>query len=115
MAERIKSMRLDLKSNFIREGRELLKWLLPASARRQLRRAIARHRVIATIPELDEALRASEGAFERGDAEGRRAVETFSFAPPTSIPPDPYSQAYKEAQLDLYRLISGRLDYSPSN
>jgi len=115
MAERKKSMRLDLKSNFLREGRELLKSLLPASARRRLRRAVARHRVIASIPELEEALRAAETAFERGDAEGRRVLATFSFAPPTNIPADPYSQAYKEAQLDLYGLISGRLDYCPSN
>ncbi len=109
-------MRLDLRSNLLREGSEFVKSLLPSFGRRQLRRLLGpQRRVIRTIADLDQALFQAEQAFARSDAEGRQALEQFCFAPPFSIPPDPRSAAYWEAQHELYRLISGRPDYAVTN
>jgi len=97
--------------------RSIAKKIIPAPLRRGLRdlAAAVQMRRLHSVDELDAALAEVERAFAIGDAEGRRAFASFCLSPPRDLPADPDSAEYREAQLALYRRISGRARYHTEN
>jgi 2-polyprenyl-3-methyl-5-hydroxy-6-metoxy-1,4-benzoquinol methylase len=71
-------------------------------------------RVITTLAELDREIVRADHAAQTSDDALRQALAEFRFAHEITLPPDPESAAYRQAQMDLYRLISGRDSYSPA-
>ncbi len=74
----------------------------------------AKVRMLATLDELDAELDKAEVMFRASEDETRAFLSSFELAPP-DLPADPYSDAYREAQWDLYRRVSGRAGYSLGN
>ncbi len=68
-------------------------------------------REIRTPAELDEALAQAEAAFAISDDEGRSVVNGFRYVHDHVVPPDPYSDAYRECQMRIYAHVSGRQAY----
>lgn len=99
-----------------RESKELLKALLPSGALKTIQRLRPTHRrVITTSAELDAMVRAVDEAFSRSEAEGLKTVDAFEFRSSISTPARPDSALYLEAQMELYRLVSGRPGYHVLN
>src|SRR5262249_46623937 len=61
---------------------------------------------------LDAELQRVEEAFRRSNDEGMAAVGSFELALDATLPADPFSPEYREAQLQLYRRVSRRGAYS---
>ncbi len=72
-------------------------------------------RVLRTLEELDrEIIRIDTIAAEENDDAMRRALNSFRFDPGITLPADPHSPAYAEAQRRLYELVAGRQTYEPA-
>lgn len=99
------------------KAKALAKAVLPASLRRALRQLDnrVRRRQLASVDQLDAEILRAERAFRVSEDEGRRALTRFCLAPPRDLPRDPDSGAYREAQMELYRRISGRPAYTLEN
>jgi 2-polyprenyl-3-methyl-5-hydroxy-6-metoxy-1,4-benzoquinol methylase len=70
------------------------------------------HRIVRTLEELDrEIARADEAAVVSDDAL-RKALAEFSFEANQDLPADPDSAEYREAQMQVYRRVTGREVYS---
>jgi protein-L-isoaspartate O-methyltransferase len=66
-------------------------------------------RQITTLEELDSILQECDRAQNVSDDALRAVFETFEFNPGAlNLPDDPFSDAYREKQFELYRRISGR-------
>jgi SAM-dependent methyltransferase len=73
------------------------------------------YRLISSLEELDaEIARARRHEAELNSHDALLEVLTsFGFREPTDLPDDPHSPQYREAQMALWRRVSGRADYSP--
>jgi 2-polyprenyl-3-methyl-5-hydroxy-6-metoxy-1,4-benzoquinol methylase len=86
--------------------------LLWSALRRLGRRFRSRVRILRSLEELDrEMIRIDTIAAEENDDAMRRALNGFRFDPGLSLPADPHSAAYAEAQKQLYELVAGRQTY----
>ena len=70
--------------------------------------------VIHGIDALDAKIEECTRAEAISDDAMRAVFGTFRMEPPEDLPPDPLSEAYRTAQLALYRGIAGR-DYATAN
>jgi SAM-dependent methyltransferase len=70
--------------------------------------------VIHGLAALDAKIEECNRAEAISDDRMRQVFGTFRMAPPVGLPPDPFSEAYRQAQLALYRSIAGR-DYAVAN
>jgi len=70
--------------------------------------------VINTLEQLDEKLSECDRAALRSDDALRQVFAEFRMAPPTGVPPDPFSPEYHRFQFELYRQIAGK-DYQVAN
>jgi protein-L-isoaspartate O-methyltransferase len=82
--------------------------LIPSPLWVQLQAWRRRPRVLRSLFEVHAAMEEARGHFARSDAEGRAFVEGLRFTPSLRLPEDPFSQGYRDAQLELWRGISGR-------
>ncbi|WP_338663055.1 class I SAM-dependent methyltransferase [Pararoseomonas sp. SCSIO 73927] len=71
-------------------------------------------RVLRSLEELDEALAECDRAERVSDDAMRAVFGTFRIDPPAGMPEDPFSDAYREAQMGIYVTIAGR-DYALAN
>src|ERR1043165_6392160 len=71
--------------------------------------------VISTLERLDEKLQEIAAAAEVSDDAARAVFASFRMDIPLSEHDDPGSDAYRQAQFDLYSRISSRAGYSTSN
>ena len=71
-------------------------------------------RQITELDELDEMLKQAEICREISDDALRLHLDCFEFVMPQSDHNDPMSEAYRQAQIDLYQHISGK-PYSTNN
>jgi SAM-dependent methyltransferase len=93
--------------------KELSKAMLPSPVWRGLKSVVGREaRAVRDLGELDKWIRLADEAYARSEEEGLRCVQSFRFEWNRSLPRDPYSTEYREAQLELYRHLSGRNEYS---
>ena len=102
----------DHARTLLREAKGALKGWLPSAAWRALRQTLARPARTIGLDDLDAELARADAAFGRSNDEGLAALREFQLAPPASLPKDPWSPAYRAAQLQLYQRISGRASYS---
>ncbi|MCR0980512.1 class I SAM-dependent methyltransferase [Roseomonas populi] len=65
-------------------------------------------RVLRSLEELDEALAECDRAERISDDAMRVVFGTFRIDPPAGMPEDPFSDAYREAQMGIYATIAGR-------
>ena len=63
--------------------------------------------VIRSIEELDARMEACDRAEAVSEEALRAALAGFRMDPPVGLPPDPFSEEYREAQLALCRDIAG--------
>ncbi|MDO9707550.1 class I SAM-dependent methyltransferase [Paracraurococcus lichenis] len=70
--------------------------------------------VIRTTAELDGKIEECNRAEAISDDAMRAVFGSFRMDPPVGLPPDPFSEAYRQAQLALYRDVAGR-DYAVTN
>lgn len=68
-------------------------------------------RLIRSMEELELQLRNAQAAFERSYPEGMGVLSKMRFKLPKASRGDPFSRAYKDAQMNTYKLISGRSAY----
>jgi 2-polyprenyl-3-methyl-5-hydroxy-6-metoxy-1,4-benzoquinol methylase len=66
--------------------------------------------VIRTVEEIDAKIEECSRAEAVSDDAIRAALAGFRMDPPGGLPPDPFSEHYRQAQLALYRDLAGR-DY----
>lgn len=99
-------------SPLLREAKAALKAQLPSGGWRLLRRALGRGPRVIAFDQLDAELKRVEEAFARSNDEGMAATASFELQLDSPLPPDPWSPAYRDAQMALYRRISGRDTYS---
>lgn len=71
------------------------------------------YRYISTLEELDAIIREADAAGARSDDELRRVITSFEYMIDRPMPADPFSPAYRAAQMSLYQDIAGRDGYSP--
>ncbi len=84
-----------------------LRWLCRPALRRPAR-------AVTTLEALDRELARAEQAARVSHDAFRQALTEFRFEPPLRLPPRPRSVEYREAQMALYRLVSGRDSYAPA-
>ena len=77
--------------------------------------AALKMKYIDNIQELDRVLENVHDRFAVSDDEGRKALSEFCYVADHNLPADPYSQEYYDAQMHLYRQISGRKTYAIEN
>jgi SAM-dependent methyltransferase len=70
--------------------------------------------IIRDIAELDAKIAECEAAQRVSDDALRAVFPGFCMAPPASLPADPFSAAYRVAQMELYEGVAG-LRYSTAN
>jgi SAM-dependent methyltransferase len=70
---------------------------------------------INNVADLDRHIQLVDERFGVSDDEGRRALSEFCYVVDHPLPADPYSPEYYQAQMRLYRDVSGRPDYSIAN
>jgi SAM-dependent methyltransferase len=71
-------------------------------------------RVVTTLAELDEMLAVLDEAAAVSDDELRRAFLTFHMELDWDLPPDPFSDEYRQKVFELYEWLHGR-PYAPQN
>ena len=71
-------------------------------------------RVVRNLDELDAMITACNEAEAISDDAMRAVFGTFRMDPPREMPADPFSEAFRTAQLDLYQQIAGKV-YSNEN
>src|SRR3954465_14953411 len=64
--------------------------------------------VIRSTRELDAKIEECNRAEAQSDDAMRAVFGSFRMDPPGGLPPDPFSDAYRQAQLALYRDVAGR-------
>ena len=64
--------------------------------------------VIRSIEELDAKIEECNRAEAQSDDAMRAVFGSFRMDPPGGLPPDPFSESYRQAQLALYRDVAGR-------
>lgn len=67
---------------------------------------------VRSIEELDEALAGADEASAVDHDAGMAALSAIRFQSPTDLPRDPDSDEYREYQLDFYKRLSDRADYT---
>jgi 2-polyprenyl-3-methyl-5-hydroxy-6-metoxy-1,4-benzoquinol methylase len=71
-------------------------------------------RIVSTLEELDREIARADAAAQESEDARVRCFREFCFAPADFVPPDdPYSEEYRQAQVALYSMISGRPSYEP--
>ena len=70
--------------------------------------------VIRSIEELDAKIEECNRAEAQSDDAMRAVFGSFRMDPPGGLPPDPFSESYRQAQLALYRDVAGR-SYDTAN
>jgi SAM-dependent methyltransferase len=70
--------------------------------------------VISDLNELDAKLAECDAAIRISDDEVRRVFTTFRMDFSAKVPADPFCPEYRDAQMSLYKRISGR-NYDPRN
>lgn len=71
--------------------------------------------VAKSLTELDALLGQCEEALRVSADEANRLFASFRMKPPLSgLPADPFSPEYRERQMSLFRLLTGREDYKAS-
>ena len=66
-------------------------------------------RLLSRLDQLDDILKECDAAHLISDDAMLEVFKTFEFKfPAAELPPDPFSQSYKEFQFNLYKKISGR-------
>lgn len=109
-------MPLSSTANLRREALGALKAALPRPLRGGLRALTQRRRRrFIRLEQLDAALAEVEAAFARSEDEARALLGRLELVPDVTLPDDPESPEYREAQLALYRRISGRAAYTLDN
>ena len=68
---------------------------------------------IYTIAELDEKIADCDRAAQTSDEALRATLGSFRMEMPADFPPDPFDPAYRAAQMDLYRKVTGQT-YAPA-
>jgi SAM-dependent methyltransferase len=76
--------------------------------------AITEVRTVSSLTQLDEILAELDAAAAISDDALRRIFPTFRMESPLDLPPDPYSDAYRKRQIDLYEHLAGK-PYSTTN
>jgi SAM-dependent methyltransferase len=69
------------------------------------------YRYVSTLEALDAIIQEADAAGARSDDELRRVITSFEFVIDQPMPADPFSPAYRDAQMNLYSQISGRASY----
>lgn len=64
-------------------------------------------KVVTTLEELDAQLKLVDEAGQRSDDDLRKVLASFEFGLTQNVPDDPYGEAYRQQQHDLYLTISG--------
>ncbi len=77
--------------------------------------ATAPTRIITTLEELDAQLLTVDEVGQQSDDALRQVLASFEFRVDISANPDPYSEAYRRQQHELYLKISGMESYSANN
>lgn len=67
--------------------------------------------VVRNQSELDEAIRCADEAGAVSDDALRQVLASFRYEYQRALPADPFSEAYRLAQFEIYRHISGREHY----
>jgi SAM-dependent methyltransferase len=96
--------------------KSLVRELCPASlwraARGCYRRVVAPpYRVFTSLAEVDAELERLHPLHDVCYDAFSQGLEGFRLAPPTSLPTDPHSAEYRDAQMALYLGVSGRSSY----
>jgi 2-polyprenyl-3-methyl-5-hydroxy-6-metoxy-1,4-benzoquinol methylase len=102
-------------SPLLREAKGALKAHLPTAAWRALKRTLSRGPREIALSDLEAEVALVEQAFRRSSDEGVAAASSFELKLDAALPADPWSAAYRDAQMELYRRISGRAAYSTDN
>lgn len=69
------------------------------------------HEKVKTVSELDSWIERANRAGEQSDDAMRQIFSQFEFDIEIDMPKDPYSPEYRDAQMAMYSLISGRKSY----
>ncbi len=72
-------------------------------------------RTLRTLEDVDAVLDEAAVAFLRSNAEALALLSTVRYAGPTIGHRDPHSAGYREAQMELYRSLSGRDGYDAAS
>ena len=67
--------------------------------------------VVRNQTELDDAIRCADEAGAVSDDALRQVLASFRYEYHRALPADPFSEAYRQAQYEIYRHISGRESY----
>ncbi len=68
-----------------------------------------------SIDELDNILEWFDEGYKTSHDEAYKRFSQINVDPPADLPNDPYSQEYMQVQLDLYKRVSNRKEYKPTN
>ena len=71
--------------------------------------------VLTSLDQLKSKLTEIRAAWAVSDDAMREVFQSFTMAPPTDIPADPYGAEYAERQFEFYRFISERSSYRTDN
>jgi len=72
-------------------------------------------KTITTLEELDAQLKLVDEAGQRSDDDLRKVLASFEFGLTQNVPADPYGEAYRQQQNELYLAISGAYSYAVEN
>jgi glycosyltransferase involved in cell wall biosynthesis/SAM-dependent methyltransferase len=72
-------------------------------------------RYINNVQDLDKEIQKADARALISDDELRKALSEFCYVVDEGVPLDPYSQEYYDAQMKLYRDISGKKEYTLEN
>lgn len=70
--------------------------------------------IISNLAELDAKLAECDAALKESDDAMRQVFATFRMDFSTGLPPDPFSEDYRNVQMSLYERIAGK-SYTPEN
>ncbi len=70
--------------------------------------------VVHNQTELDDAIQCADEAGAVSDDALRQVLASFRYEYHRQLPADPFSEAYRQAQFEIYRHISGRKSYDPA-
>ena len=71
--------------------------------------------VLTSLDELKDKVKEIRAAWAISDDAMREVFQSFTMAPPTDIPADPYSAEYSDRQFEFYRFISEQPGYRIEN
>lgn len=105
----------------IREAKGALKARMPSRVWRAVRQRLGQRTTPVTLATLDAKLNECAEVFARSHDEGLRLIRGFHLElSNVELPSDPFSPAYRDAQLELFAKIAGRpysteLEHTPVN